>query len=562
MLRMQFRLVVAVLAGVAMLTLSHRAAAQALPSLAAAQGAYTRLKADVKPDGELKREIDAVDRALAEAIRLGRTGEARRLLVKGTSLLDGRPWTAEADFAGSIVLRSDRLFVDPSKPFTLRVEQIYAPTLELTAPLTARIALRRLIPPSQLAAGQSQVGKAVKDLGTFDGVGRDLRESPFLADLDLNGVPDGRYVVVAELSEGGQLLAARGLSIEVWKDLDARLQKLDVGARSGGDLAQALRADLLYPGDYIRRANRGLIDSEYFDLGMELADAEATLAALDRRRNPFVNRTGDFKRHYVMPETGEIMPYHLYVPALCIARKCPLVVALHGSGINEDGYFQGENRQMPVAAEERGFIVVAPLGYRVDGGYGRTTPASSQDPAIKRRRELSEADVLHVIDLVRQSHRVDEDRIYLLGHSMGAAGAWYLGAKYPDRWAAVACFSGRGDPATVERMRHVAQIVVHGDADEVVPVAGSRVMVAEMKRLGVEHKYIEVRGGSHSSVVDQNIGTVFEFFDAHRRRKAEGGANHQSASSGAALESGPYRTIGATCGQNSRQSLSTLAIAS
>ncbi len=223
-----------------------------------------------------------------------------------------------------------------------------------------------------------------------------------------------------------------------------------------------------------------------------------------------------------MAESGEIMPYHLYVPAFCGGRKCPLVVALHGSGINEDGYFQGEGRQMPVAAEERTFIVVAPLGYRVDGGYGRTTSSSSQDPAIKRRRELSEADVLHVIDRVNRDYRIDPDRVYLLGHSMGAGGAWYLGAKYPDRWAAIACFSGRGDPASIERMRHVAQFVVHGDADPVVPVAGSRAMVAEMKRLGVDHKYIEVPGGTHSSVVDQYIGAAFEFFDSHKRQLPAG----------------------------------------
>jgi poly(3-hydroxybutyrate) depolymerase len=501
------------------------ARAQTLPNLVTVQGGYNRLKASVKPEGDLEREIDAIDTALAEAIRQGRSGEARRLLAKGTSLLNGRPWTNVADFASSVVLRSDRLFVDPVRPFTLRIEQIYSSTLDLSAPLTARLTLRRLARSSQPATGQAQVGEVIKDFGTFEGVPRDLREAPYLADLDLSRIADGRYVVVTELSSGEQLLSARGLSIEIRKNLDARLQKLDAGSRAGGELAQALRADVLYPGDYIRRVNRGAIDPGDFDVERELSDAEATLAAINGRRDPFAGRTGEFKRHYLMPESGEIMPYHLYVPTSYGGRKrFPLVVALHGNGANEDSFFMGGARQVPEMAEERGFLVVTPLGYRVDAGYGRTTPTSSQDPALKRKRELSEADVLHVLEIVRNAYRVDEDRVYLFGHSMGAAGAWYLGAKYPDRWAALACFAGPGVPATVEQMRHIAQFVVHGDADAVVAAAESRAMVAEMKRLGVEHRYIEVPGGDHYNVLEPNVAAAFEFFDRQRRRKVTGEA--------------------------------------
>ncbi len=508
-----------VLLAIAIGVLAHAAADQAPSSLAAAQRNYSRAKASATPEGDLRRELDEIDKAVAEAIRLGRTDEAFRLLAKGTALAGGWAWTSEAEFAASIVLRADRLFVDPSRRLTLRIEQNYPSAFELAAPLTARITLRRFTRATESPTGRGQVGDTAVDFGSFAGVPRDLRQSPFVADLNLRGVADGAYVVVAELSEGGKALVALGLALEVKKNLDARLERLEAGARSGSELAQALKADLLYPADYMRRVSTGVTEPADFDLDKELRDAEATLDALNRRRDPFAGRTGDFKRHYLMPESGEIMPYHLYVPASCGGRKaCPLVVALHGSGANEDSYFLGGARQVPAVAEERGFIVAAPLGYRVDGGYGRTTPASSQDQALKRRRELSEADVLHVIDIVQKNYRVAENRVYLFGHSMGASGAWYLGAKYPDRWAALACFSGRGIASTVGQMRHIAQLVVHGDADAVVPVAESRAMVAEMKRLGVDHRYIEVRGGDHSSVVEPYVAEAFEFFDKHRRR--------------------------------------------
>jgi predicted peptidase len=100
---------------------------------------------------------------------------------------------------------------------------------------------------------------------------------------------------------------------------------------------------------------------------------------------------------------------------------------------------------------------------------------------------------------------------------MGGIGTWALGAKYPELWAALAPISGYGSPGSLEKMRAIPEIVVHGDADDVVPVSGSRAMVAEMKKLGVEVKYIEVPGGSHINVPGPNMAAIFDFFDAHRK---------------------------------------------
>ena len=59
--------------------------------------------------------------------------------------------------------------------------------------------------------------------------------------------------------------------------------------------------------------------------------------------------------------------------------------------------------------------------------------------------------------------------------------------------------------------------MVHGDADATVPVTASRAMVAEMKKLGVDHVYVEVPGGSHIDMVAPNMPKVFDFFDSKRK---------------------------------------------
>lgn len=124
---------------------------------------------------------------------------------------------------------------------------------------------------------------------------------------------------------------------------------------------------------------------------------------------------------------------------------------------------------------------------------------------------------MSVLALVRKEYKIDPDRIYLMGHSMGGIGTWTLGAKHPEIWAALGPISGVADPRTVESMKHIPEIVVHGDADTTVPVSGSRNMVAEMKRLGTDVKYIEVPGGSHTNVPGPNMQAIFDFFDTHKK---------------------------------------------
>src|SRR5262245_16827046 len=176
------------------LTVSSSAFAQALTSLASVRVGYTRPNNTVRPQGELKAQIDALDQQIAEATRLGRTGELRRLFAKGITLLAGREWTDAADFNASLVVRTSTVVADSTKPYRARLEQIYQPSITLQRPLTAHVELRKR--PAPPAPGtQQQPGEVVKDLGNFDGVGRDLRESPFAVDLDLQSIADGVYVL-------------------------------------------------------------------------------------------------------------------------------------------------------------------------------------------------------------------------------------------------------------------------------------------------------------------------------------------------------------------------------
>jgi poly(3-hydroxybutyrate) depolymerase len=485
--------------------LAAPALAQAPPNAASARVRYNSLKNSVKPDGDLKVQIDTIDKELAEAIRLGQTAQMRRLLAKGTALLNKRGWTEIDDFDQSLVLRTDRLFVDSSARYAVRLEQAYAPAIALTAPLTARASLRPLLTQPAGAPEATPLGK-------FDEVSRDLRDMPLAMELDLSKVPDGAYTLDVEVLDDVKSLGTASLRIAVQKGLDSRLANLEKLAASSPD---GVRADIRYPADYVRKVNRGLAEFGQFDLARELTAAETIASAAQGGKDPFAGRTGDFERHYLLEAAGEIMPYRVFVPKSYNASKpVPLVVALHGLGGNEDGFMDGYGRSIPQLAEKYGYIAVSPLGYRPDGFYGFSY---GNDATSRRKQELSEQDVMQVLARVRRDYKIDDGRIYLMGHSMGAIGTWFLGAKHPDIWAALGPVAGSGNPQTMAAMKHIPQFVVHGDADPTVPVGGSRRMVEEMKKLGVDHVYVEVPGGNHTDIAVPNFPAMFEFFNGRRK---------------------------------------------
>jgi len=490
------------------------AGAQALTSLSSVRVGYTTRKNTVKPQGELKAQIDALDAQIADATRLGKTGELRRLFAKGIALLNGTPWTDALDYSRSLVLRTPRVIVDSSKPYSVRLEQIYASSLALQNTVAAHLTLHKRPPPPP--PGQAPVElPLVKDLGTFDGVARDLRESPYFFDLDLREVPDGPYLLNVEVSNQGQPVGSSSLQVALRKGVDDLAVQLEAAAAKA---PEALRAELLFPVDRMKNVNRGRLELRTFDPDRDLAAAEAIAAAVKAGKDPFAGRTGDIRRHYRLDAADEILPYRTYVPTSYTGTKAfPLIIALHGLGGTEDAFFDNYEKKLPPLAESHGYIVAAPLGYRVDGSYGWGLGTPPADPNTKRTQDFSEQDVMQVLARVRQLYRVDDSRIYLMGHSMGAIGTWKIAPKYPDIWAAIAPFSGSGAAETLQRIRTVPEIIVHGDADPTVNVAGSRTMVAKLKELGTEIKYIEVPGGLHSDVVAPNLAAVIEFFDAHKK---------------------------------------------
>lgn len=233
---------------------------------------------------------------------------------------------------------------------------------------------------------------------------------------------------------------------------------------------------------------------------------------------------------YTMPQTGEEMPYALFVPSdYDASREWPLIVALHGLGRPYD-WMMGYDGFIDMA-ERDGYVVVSPLGYSprgwygsrgygIPGGAGRGADGGSLPENLGA---LSEQDVMNVLDIARGRFNIDNDRIYLWGHSMGGAGTYHLAARYPDIWAAIAVAAPAPLPGRIgdiEAFRKIPVLVLHGGSDQTVNVELSRTWVARMAELSMQHLYIEVPGGDHSNFVREHpevLSKVFSFFNINAK---------------------------------------------
>lgn len=226
---------------------------------------------------------------------------------------------------------------------------------------------------------------------------------------------------------------------------------------------------------------------------------------------------GDQQRHYFFAAAGAEMPYRLYVPqSYDPARKTPLVVALHGYG-GDQNYFFAALPTLPKLLDQHGFIFVAPMGYSKSGWYGapldipgnrprnsgQPIPPVTQTPEeMRRERDLSEADVMNVLEIVSREYSVDSDRVYLMGHSMGGMGTYVLGQKYAERWAAIAPMSGTLADATysLDRLTEVA-VMLSAGSTETATVAAARAQVEQMNKMGIVTGLWIEPDGTHGSMI-------------------------------------------------------------
>jgi pimeloyl-ACP methyl ester carboxylesterase len=259
-----------------------------------------------------------------------------------------------------------------------------------------------------------------------------------------------------------------------------------------------------------------------FDLYAHTIDRFFTAANLDRARAGATERLvpgpGYHERTFLSAPAisreggrdGIFQHYGLYLPkSFDPAAVTPLQIWLHWRGGTAHSAGSATPRIFRDMGDAMNTIVVSPRGRGTSSWYVG----------------LGQADILEVWDDVMASYNVDQNRVYLAGHSMGGWGSFLFSVLYPDRFAAALpasppgtqglvtgldfpgcepftiqdynlCYSptddGRARDQAYQRMlgnlRNTPVAVFQGVEDELVWYSGVFRNHLEMLQLGLRHR--------------------------------------------------------------------------
>ncbi|MCD6201344.1 MAG: prolyl oligopeptidase family serine peptidase [Bacteroidales bacterium] len=239
-----------------------------------------------------------------------------------------------------------------------------------------------------------------------------------------------------------------------------------------------------------------------------------------------------YKNTFVSNIDGSVQ-YYAVTPALpdSLNRKKALVLSVHGASveaINQASSYEPKSWANIVCPTNR-----RPYGYDWED-WGRL-------------------DALEVLEIAKQTLPVDENRVYLTGHSMGGHGTWILGAQYPDQFGAIGpsagwiswwSYSVRGKVKEQEPVIKMIQratlpshtfaldrnylqegiYIIHGAEDDNVPPSESHRMVDTLKKFHHDFVFHEQPGAGHWWDVSDEPGAdcvdwppLFDFFARHAR---------------------------------------------
>jgi predicted peptidase len=183
------------------------------------------------------------------------------------------------------------------------------------------------------------------------------------------------------------------------------------------------------------------------------------------------------------------LSYLLFLPANYqknIEARWPLILYLHGGSLRGTDVELVRTLGLPHKLETDPnfpFIVVSP-----------------QCPPGEIWTDVEALGAL--LDRAQADYRIDPDRIFVTGHSMGGRGALYLAYRQPERFAAVVALSPLS-PITAwkDNLAKVPLWIFHGKADTLAPVADTEELVHGIQNAG-GHPRLDILPGRDHFILD------------------------------------------------------------
>lgn len=182
-------------------------------------------------------------------------------------------------------------------------------------------------------------------------------------------------------------------------------------------------------------------------------------------------------------------------------RAWPLLLFLHGAGERGDDLAR--------------VGIHGPLKER---RAGRDIPMVIVAPQVPEGERWTVGRVAAALDAALGQYRIDPDRVYITGLSMGGFGTWEAIARMPERFAAAVPVCGGGLWLGIGAARGVPVWAFHGAMDPVVPVEASVSMVRALREAGGDVRFTVYPDAGHDAWSETYADpALYDWLLSHRR---------------------------------------------
>ena len=216
------------------------------------------------------------------------------------------------------------------------------------------------------------------------------------------------------------------------------------------------------------------------------------------------------KRVFESADGGQLNYRILYPEKYKVNKKYPLILFLHGGGERGDDnekqlthgaklFLDAKNRKKYPA------IVVFPQcapapDYWAHMVLNEKDGIRYRDFPIEEKPKPSLDRVMQLLEKLVKEEKVDPDRVYWMGLSMGGMGTFELLSRMPDRFAAAIPICGGSNPALASRYaKNTSMWIFHGLKDDVVLPQYSQEMYDAIKTAGGDVQYTTFPDANHNS---------------------------------------------------------------
>ncbi len=433
---------------------------------------------DAQPDAAARKRATAFLKQAVTLFFSFKLNEAARALDQARFALHSEtPPAPETQWAESLYFTPESRLIDKSATqLSGTIAELYSVTKENPASATISLTLQ-----SQQAKGKGKPFEfAVTSL-------------PLQITLPLNSarLSEGDYTLWTQLRVAGRTLTTTSRTISIVAGLTARLAALKLVVAGFTTTSTEIETAKSLTALLDSLAQKQTLETNY-PAARLLNEAEAVVKAINAGRSFYGNqKTGQFWLTLATAK-GALVTRINAPEAVKTGKPLPLVIALHGAGGSENMFFDTYGHgEIVRLSEQHGWLLVSPRGMGMN---------PDRVPAL--------------LDEIARLYPVDRQRVFIVGHSMGAAQTVAVSQLAPEKFAAVAALGGGGAIKTVTDQFRALPFYI-GIGTEDFALRNAKGLKDSLEKAEVRKvQYREYLDIEHLFIVQVALKDVFAFFES------------------------------------------------